>query len=180
MILVFLMGATCAGKSTLIETVRPLPNFGVVEVGKALRKKYGEDYFKGQAAPEHTEREAWTIMLDGIHDNLHKDFVLIDGQPRSVKQAYASMQLPHQKMYVHLWAPDAIRVSRSYKRDYLDEAKLRLSQARITGDLPALYNILTILTIQGCIIHHFDTGLEDYNPTFVPHIIGAQQPRSFP
>jgi hypothetical protein len=177
--IIFLMGATCAGKSTLIEHVRDLPDYGVVEVGKALRKKYGEDYFKGQAAPDHTEQEAWNIMLEGIDINADKPFTLIDGQPRTEKQAYKSMHLPWRKLYVHLWAPNLVRCARSYQRDHADEAKLRLSQNRITGDLPALYNVLTILTMNSCLITHFDTSSETYNPTFVPTVIAEHYKRSY-
>lgn len=61
--LIFVIGATNAGKSTLIEAAKHLGH-GTVEVGKAMRAKHPPEYFKGSGAPEHTEIEAWQCMLD--------------------------------------------------------------------------------------------------------------------
>ena len=63
--LVFVIGATNAGKSTLINAAREL-GCCVVEVGKMMRAKYPPEYFKGSAAPEHTDKESWGMLLDGL------------------------------------------------------------------------------------------------------------------
>lgn len=65
MSLIFVIGATNAGKSTLISAAKEV-GCGTVEVGKMMRAKYPPEYFQGQAAPTKTQGEAMQMMMDGI------------------------------------------------------------------------------------------------------------------
>ncbi len=88
--IVYLMGCTCAGKGTFIDFVQAqqAKHIGFVQVGKMFRAKYPPEYFKGQAAPAHTQKEATDMCLQGIKDNIDagKEIVIVDGQPRSDDQ----------------------------------------------------------------------------------------------
>lgn len=92
-LLVFVMGPTCAGKSSLLRLMkdRHPDKVGLVEVGKALRAKYPVDYFKGHNNPDHTAQEAWDLCVSEVerHTKEGKVIIVIDGQPRSPTQAKA-------------------------------------------------------------------------------------------
>ena len=158
--LIYLLGATNAGKSTFLQrALAAVPRAHEVEVGKMMRAKYLDpasphyqpDYFKGQAAPDHTEAEAWQMMLDGIAAAPEgTEMILIDGQPRSVKQAVAAATMPgHERMFLHLWAPRHVRQARAEARDKDSPEKLRLSLQRMDNDPPVLYEVLSVLEVLG-------------------------------
>ncbi len=163
--LVFMMGPTNAGKSTVLKYLKETRNdVGLIEVGKALRAKYGPDYFKGQAAPAHTAVEAWSIMLEGIagHWISGAEYAVVDGQPRDYKQCYDSMTLPYPSIYINLFAPAEAREARARKRDADDPAALELALSRLHGDLPMLYSIVSVLQSSCQDLHSFDTTKENY------------------
>lgn len=87
--LVFVMGPTCCGKSTLLKYMNERDDVGLVEVGRKLREKYSPEYFKGQNNPKHVAEEAWALCLSEIArcEAEGKSIILIDGQPRDTKQA---------------------------------------------------------------------------------------------
>lgn len=156
--LVFMLGPTNVGKSTILRKAAELHGgVGLVEVGKLMRAKYLEptsphyqpDYFKGQGAPMHTAKEAWQMMLDGIaaHEAAKKTWVLIDGQPRDFIQCYDSMKLPYDKVYVNLYAPLPTRKERAAKRDPVGSDAYKLAERRMLGDVPVIYEILSLLMI---------------------------------
>jgi hypothetical protein len=175
--LIFVIGATNAGKSTLIEAAKHLGH-GTVEVGKAMRAKHPPEYFQGSAAPEHTEIEAWQCLLDGIAaSNLahsikyapfggeRRAFCFIDGQPRSLKQYHkVRRDFPYyQTTFVHLWAPNTEREIRARNRDKGDPAKLALSLARLNGDIPVLYDMLFLMAQEHLPIQHVNTNAAKYD-----------------
>lgn len=96
--LLYVLGMTNAGKSSFLNSMKS--TFGervaLVEVGKQMRAKYLDpssphydpDYFKGQAAPEHTQAEAWNMHLDGVRAGALSgaELILVDGQPRDPEQ----------------------------------------------------------------------------------------------
>lgn len=96
--ILYVMGATNAGKSSLLAAMAEVhrARVALVEVGKAMRAKYLDpasphyqpDYFRGQAAPEHTQAEAWSMHLAGIASGVAAgaELILVDGQPRDVPQ----------------------------------------------------------------------------------------------
>lgn len=110
--IVFVMGAACCGKTTLIDAMvsnytpeaNPSRHRDVVgvHVGRVLRAKYGADAFRGQAAPEEFEREAIQLVMTSIENTLshyshsgRKLNILVDGQPRSRKQARELLKFVH-------------------------------------------------------------------------------------
>ena len=155
--LLFILGATGCGKSTLLKASQEtMPNsVGLVEVGKKLRAMYPPDYFQGSAAPKHTQQLAMKLCDEGIQECISqgKSIVLIDGQPRNPEQAhiviekYASRidSLRYNCRFLHLFATTEKRRERLIKRDGAKPDVLALAMSRLTGDLPALYEVLSIL-----------------------------------
>lgn len=155
---VFLIGPTNAGKSTLTDiAINKHGAYGVF-VGKMLRAKYGEAFFKGQAAPEHTKAESLKLMDEGIKHGLNEgnSLILVDGQPRSDDQLtyiidnYIKGELAdkYNIHFVLLYCEDDVRRKRMEKRD-LDEDARKLSEQRFLGDMPQIYKTIYNITKAG-------------------------------
>jgi len=157
--IVHLMGPTCAGKSTLINRLLNIaPEIvGAVEVGKMMRAKYLDpasphyqpDFFKGQAAPLHTQAEAWQMYKDGVQRCVDegKKIVLVDGQPRDIQQARDIVGLwhaPHRAVYLLIHATEAVRTQRAVASRTGDS--LELARARLKNDYENCYNVMVELT----------------------------------
>lgn len=89
----YIMGGTCSGKSTFLQYAKSKLGgaVGLIEVGKMLRAKYDPSYFLGQAAPAHTQQEAWELFAEALEVFLrddHTQLVLVDGQPRDIPQVH--------------------------------------------------------------------------------------------
>lgn len=161
-VIAHLMGPTCAGKSTLINrllTVAP-DLVGAVEVGKMLRAKYGEAYFKGQAAPQHTQDEAWQMYQDGVKANIDakKRLILVDGQPRDISQARQIVGLwrnPHRSEFLLIHADHEVREQRARATRQGDN--LELAVARLNNDYRNCYVVMTELLKRNEVIRVFDT-----------------------
>lgn len=168
--LLFVIGPTNAGKGEFLNAFAGLGDVHVhlVEVGKLMRAKYLDpasphydpDHFKGEAAPTHTAKEAWQMMEDGIAAGVKAgaEFILVDGQPRDIEQCNMIIDQYENGEdftveYVHIYASEAIRRERAMKRDAGDEAKLKLSLSRLSGDMPKLYEVLTRLINNGSRVH---------------------------
>jgi len=149
--LVFVIGPTNVGKTTLMDMLSKFPGIGTVEVGKRMRAKYPPSYFKGSAAPAHTETETMAMCTDTIeeHQAAGKKICFIDGQPRSLKQLDFFAALPNPKLFWLQWASEGVRTERALKRDAADEAKLQLSMDRMRGDCVTLFDIVTMLIHRG-------------------------------
>lgn len=171
--LFFVMGMTNAGKSTLIDAVKTIPDLGTVEVGRMMRAKYPPEHFAGQDAPKHTATEAWQMMLDGIDAHRYKKAIFIDGQPRDVEQATRSVALAKfhnwDSEYLILAAPHEVRLARAISRDGKDlpetirnalisggpvdlskvPSALELALKRMTNDYKSNYNVLAELARHG-------------------------------
>lgn len=168
--LIFVIGATNAGKSTLIAAAKELGH-GTVEVGKMMRAKYPPEYFKGQACPAHTEVESWDMMLEGV-EQVRKQGLracFIDGQPRTHSQLAKVIALhdaPGSSIaFLHLWAPRDVREARARERDKNDPGRLALSLERLDGDLAVLYDITALIVRRPAILHRvWNTNQEKYNP----------------
>lgn len=170
-----LMGPTCAGKSTLINDMltRAPDLVGAVEVGKMMRAKYLDpksphyqpDFFKGQAAPQHTQAEAWQMYLDGVQANIaaKKRIILVDGQPRDIQQARDTKGLwkaPHRSSYIVVWADQEVRHARAAATRTGDA--LALAIQRMEGDYKNLAVVLAELGLRDEVVRWFDTS-EDRN-----------------
>jgi adenylate kinase family enzyme len=195
--LIFVMGPTNVGKGTLLAAASKIPHVGLVEVGKMMRAKYLDpkspfydpDHFKGQAAPKHTQAEAWQMMLDGIEaaKAAKKLVIFIDGQPRDVEQAQkCAFELEgYDKRFISLHADHDIRLRRAILRDGGDDANkllaklelgkapdpdldhlppaLRLSIQRMTTDYRGQYEVQAKLALCGRVTFFHDTSYDGYS-----------------
>jgi predicted kinase len=153
----FIMGTTCAGKSTFLDDTleKYKDDIGVVQVGKLLRAKYPPEYFEGQAAPEKTKIEAWNICYNTTNELVEegKSIILIDGQPRDEEQTELCInnwnESQFKKHFILLDAPLVERKSRLADRfdkedpDYL--GNLKLAQDRLEGDAKNYFYVLKTL-----------------------------------
>ena len=154
--LLFMIGPTNVGKSYLADAITDeYPDTHTVSVGKLLRAKYGEAYFKGQAAPEHTEVEALKLMDESIRSGLHNDseIILIDGQPRTINQVSHIAETYFYDNFdcsiLLLHCPDDIRMERLKKRDVTPYA-LELSISRFNDDMIHLRDVVYHLILNDC------------------------------
>jgi len=173
--LFFVIGATNAGKSTLLEAAKKQygDTLALVEVGKALRAKYPPSYFKGQQNPKHTAVEAWKLMVDGVDAaaaaNSRAQIILVDGQPRDIQQTHdvINQYLFNNPLFragvLHLYAPIEVRQERAQKRDGDNAERLALSMARIHNDMAPLYDVMSLIHADaGYKLFTFDTSQKDY------------------
>ncbi len=185
--LIFVIGATNAGKSTLLDTVRSYAGVGMIEVGKMFRAKYPPEHFKGHANPAHTQVEAWQMFLDSRKAWAEKGarVAFVDGQPRDLEQCKMALALPNPKRFIHLWAPISVREERARKRDHdpvvpeAENEKLKLSLARVTGDLPKLYDVVQHIKsahyhIRDPIMFDIDTTSDSYTSFFAANTVVRQ------
>lgn len=180
-----IMGTTCAGKSTLINKARARnnPKIGLVEIGKILRAKYPPEFFKGQAAPAHTQEEAWNLCFDAVNKHLEVgcELILIDGQPRDLRQLATMMKDPwpglYQVWYVLLHASMEERERRA-RQDRADtQGNLDLALARIKNDMVNYYDILVHLHFYDKPLTVYMTDHEQYTPdTVIDHFLALLSP----
>lgn len=175
-VLGFFIGPTNAGKSSILEAVRRKGNpiISFIEVGKLLRAKYLDpasphyqpDFFKGQAAPKHTEEEAYRLMADGIvaASAVGKRVVLIDGQPRSLGQLRRILTdyEDYPVRVFDVFCDREERERRAVARDGHNPDKLALSLARMDGDVKDVYEIRYLLLRAGIVPKVLDTGLAGF------------------
>lgn len=165
--IIHIMGCTCAGKSTLIQKLLTMgSDIAAVEVGKMLRAKYGEDYFKGQAAPAHTADEAFFLYTEGVDNAIAEgaNIVLVDGQPRDLKQTrkIVNMWPGHRVIYLLVHADHDVREARA-RATREPGPNLDLALARLNNDYKNQYTVLTELTKLGRIYSVVDTGDEGFD-----------------
>lgn len=162
------MGPTCAGKSTIINALlAKAPELVyAVQIGKALRAKYGEGYFQGQAAPEKTRQEAIDMYRELIADAIEQGYevIVIDGQPRDLEQAQ-EMIASHKTHRSDFWlihASHDVREQRA-RAGRAPGPDLELAVARLTNDYKNNYIVMTELISAGVQIDVIDTGTEEFN-----------------
>lgn len=167
--IVHLMGMTGAGKSTLIRRLCQFEpeKVGAIEVGRMLRAKYGEAYFNGQAAPKHTQGEAWDMYVAGVNALVaqKKQLILVDGQPRDIQQARdveGLWKYPHRTDFVLLHADHETRLDRVKERAKTADNPtdhLALALQRMHNDYVNFYVVTAELLRQGQCIRVIDTNL---------------------
>lgn len=155
--LVFVIGATNAGKSLFMDAAKEHDNLGTVEVGRMMREKYPPEHFQGNAAPEHTVAEAWAMMREGIDAHLDKRYIFIDGQPRDKKQAEDITRLWPAAWFMLLAASHETREARAMQRDGDDPARMALTRARLDTDYRGLFDVLQVLITNKARLRVFDT-----------------------
>lgn len=159
--LVYVIGCTNVGKSTLLNYAAAQPGVGLVEVGKMMRAKYPPEHFQGQSNPTHTAAEAWQMYLDGVarHTAAGAQLILIDGQPRDRTQTLELLATRGvRRMFLHLWAPEEVRRGRAELRDAGRPDLLELSRRRMLNDPPQVYDVLSRLHASTEIVHTVDTS----------------------
>lgn len=171
------MGPTCAGKSTIINALvkRSPETVAAVMIGKALRARYGEDYFQGQAAPEKTREEAITMYRDLVGDAIGSGYelIVVDGQPRDVGQAIemANSWKSHRNVFMLLHADHAVRESRA-RLGRTPGPDLDLAVARLTNDYRNNYEVMSTLLMYEKEIKVIDTGREYFfTDDFVQYLL---------
>lgn len=173
--IVHLMGPTGAGKSTLLRAIEyGWPQLtGTVEIGKLLRAKYGDGYFKGQAAPEHTQAEAWALYIEHVEKAIvdGKKIILVDGQPRDISQAVGCVDqdwsVDVDRRFVWVDAPEEQRLGRVTERDAGNDDALELARDRMTNDYRNCYLVFVELLRRGVPMEMVDTssGTPDFLAT---------------
>lgn len=161
--IVFIIGSTNSGKTTLIKKLCEDTCFNPVMIGQELRKLYPPSFFEGQAAPSKTDNLAFDIMRKKIMESLDNNQIpLIDGQPRNNVQYELCKEYfeNHDCRFINLWASREQRIVRSKNRDKNNEEKLKLSIARIDNDSIILYDIISRLLIDNYNVRSFDTNGE--------------------
>lgn len=168
--LYFVIGATCAGKGSLLNNMQLFggaSKVGLVQVGKLMRAKYPPEYFKGSAAPEHTQNEAMQMVVDGIKTLSDKPrAIFIDGQPRDKKQlsqivADYFIDGPYTSKFIHVWASKEERRERINNRFENDYNSKQLSLDRTEGptqDGINLYEIVSEISISNLPIRHIHSN----------------------
>ena len=156
---VCILGVACAGKTTLMNVasdydgeedersqhVRP-DTFGQIRVGEELRRRYSSEYFRGKGAPDHTQKEAMAIFVDGLSRTQLFPITLIDGQPRRVDQVDLvfdhALEQGRWCYVIVLHAPEEELIRRATVRSGNDPEALKLALARIEHDAYCLYSVL--------------------------------------
>jgi len=200
LVVAFVMGGTCAGKSTLLAYAkRTAPErVGLVEVGKLLRAKYPPDYFDGEAAPKHTQKEAWELFLSKTAERMRNpeiDLILVDGQPRDVDQACGIIGLnfdsyrPVWKRFLYLYAPRDIQEERAAARhlshstagDLKERSAYDLAMDRIENDRRAYCDVLVTLVSNNVPVQVIESyGPEWGRPFGRMHVVVDQSLSSLP
>lgn len=162
--LVFVMGPTCSGKSTLLHLARnrDSESVGLVEVGKMMRAKYPPEHFQGQNNPKHTAAEAWQMCEEGVrsHAEAGKKVILVDGQPRDIPQVGSCIyQFSAVEYSRHFLLIDAALDERERRaRESRSGADLEtLAIPRLRNDMVAYYSVLVELLKQGEVVEIFDS-----------------------
>lgn len=159
--IIFLLGPTCVGKSSVIDlALRTHEDVGAVMVGKMMRAKYPPEYFKGQGAPAHTQKEAQQMMFDGVMEEFKTKLrVIVDGQPRTVDHVQGCLDTAEingaRARFVILHAPVDLRKERaSLTRQ---GPVLQLAFDRMNGDIIPIYEVLLELNrflVQVEVVHN--------------------------
>jgi len=178
------MGTTCAGKSTFLdycETKHP-DLIGTINVGKMMRAKYPPEHFKGSAAPEHTEVEAWSMFTGEMQRHLDADkkLILADGQPRSYNQVQWAIELKDSVIFpvefVLFDCRKRVREMRLVDRFAGDPESLDLGLQRLTNDMVLYYTVLAELTGAKVAVEVIRTDgmFETYGPQLLERLLDVR------
>jgi adenylate kinase family enzyme len=165
----FVLGGTNVGKTTFLDTVKKAhpEDVHLVQVGKAMREKYGAEYFKGRSWMPETEREVVDMLFSGIEqgETLGRQFIFVDGQPRNPDQADKIQTCRNwplrERAVIELVCSKEERIRRAKARDLAPEA-LELSIQRMDRDIVEIHEVFLVFTRYA--IHRFNTGTVTYAP----------------
>lgn len=178
------MGTTCSGKSTFLEYAeKKHPDLiGTINVGKMMRAKYPPEHFKGSAAPEHTEVEAWGMFCTALrkHITAKKKLILADGQPRSYNQVQWAIEMVNDvKFTVEFILFDCrkrIRQARLVERFADNPESLNLGLERLTNDMVLYYTVLAELVHADLKVEIIktDTAFDTYGPQLLERLLDVR------
>lgn len=162
--LIFVMGPTCSGKSTLLSAAADVsPHIGLVEVGKILRAKYPPSHFEGQCNPTKTAGEAWELCVQEVmaRESEGKSIILVDGQPRDKThvQKICETFVRRGKFKVRFILVDA-ELDQREKRARASRAGEdleKLALPRLTNDMISNYTVIVELIKEGQNVEVFDS-----------------------
>lgn len=153
-LIVFVLGPTGSGKTTFIDYATELSeHVGSVRVGKILNERYKPEHFKGKGNPTHTSDEARDLCKSLVAQHIanNKRIILVDGQPRDIKQVYWSQQFWRDtpRIYTLFTANIETRKQRLIEK-YGDSELLRTQKfPRLERDMQDNYEVLTRLLALG-------------------------------
>lgn len=186
MLIAFVMGANNVGKSTFLRHAAASEQsneIGLVEVGKYMRAKYldpnspdySPNYFKGEAAPVHTQVEAWEMCEDHIraHVASGKRLILVDGQPRSIDQVENCFTRLDPRWPTAFFLFDATletRAQRLAKRFELprQDEEYRLGVERLKNDMVTYFTVLASL-----LAHKQNVNVIDFNEPDLDRVLAG-------
>lgn len=148
--IIYLMGVTCSGKTTLVDDFLsdPFGNVGAVQVGKEMRRRYPPEYFQGSGAPGHTEDEARRIFEEQLKAAEGKKLILVDGQPRRRSQVALMKRNPGLGLILDV--SEETQRERLENRFKNDPAGRFLAEDRIKNDKVMYYDCICEMYHQGC------------------------------
>ncbi len=107
MLVLFVTGPTCSGKTTLVESLKkshPIPSECIIlKPGKIIREMFGDDIFVKEPLPDcaRFENLVRTLLVETLRicDDLGM-FLIVDGFPRSISQLQMidSMRVGNKKI----------------------------------------------------------------------------------
>lgn len=153
-LIVAIMGATCAGKSTFIRHCvdHGRGSISAVEVGKILRAKYPPEHFAGQNNPKHTAQEAWDLCESMVQDRINEGsrVILVDGQPRDIEQVdlFLSCWQDTPRDFLLFNASIGERERRARETRTGDDLE-KLALPRLKNDMIAYFGVLVRLAQYG-------------------------------
>lgn len=141
-----IIGISGCGKSTFInETVAQYPDeFGAIQVGKEMRKRYPPEFFKNRGAMEETEDVVFQIFEEQYNNNKGKKIVLVDGQPRMPSQVDKLVSLFLTFRVMVLNTEHSVLQCRAESRS-ADKKEHAFHINRIMNDYQDLYSVLAAI-----------------------------------
>lgn len=174
--IVFIMGATCSGKSTFLDFCKKVLGNHVhtANIGGILRSRHDPDFFNGDAAPAHTAKEAWDIFEEEFYKGMETpgvDMIMFDGQPRRPEEVgnlyryksvltdfrfvmfHASAEARKRRIDTRFPIPEGRVGMPGYVEDVKEFEKLArsrdLAEARLTKDTSQLFDVWGELSRRG-------------------------------
>ncbi|MEM4713884.1 MAG: nucleoside monophosphate kinase, partial [Candidatus Bathyarchaeia archaeon] len=136
MVNLIIFGAPGSGKGTYASRLKEILNVAVIATGDIFREMIKEDTPLGRKVKAYVEKGLLVpddITLQVLKENLAKipkgKGFLLDGYPRTIKQAKALDEIAKTDAIIHLVVPDWIIIE-------------RLSSRRVCKNCGAIYNLL--------------------------------------
>lgn len=188
--IIYVLGTTCTGKTTLIREIDKVDDFWSrvahtpmlyrqCLIGHKLRNRHPPEFFDGLGAMPETEPEVVEILRDSVNEfasDRNAEVLLVDGAPRLLTCLDEIIQIYRETGIEFCFAllvsnrPEVIE-ARARQRDGNDPAKLDLTLRRIINDKVLGYDILAALMQYGLsdrvITLYSDLGITEHDANYV-------------